>query len=311
MSPHFLVIGEALIDIVDRDGERSHHVGGSPLNVAFGLGRLGVRTVFATEFGDDADGTAIATHLASAGVAIERTDDVSRRTSTSLARIGADGSASYDFHVAWAFRTPPPVGDAQAVHVGSIGAFLAPGGPRVLELIESLPAEVLVSFDPNIRPAFVPSREETRELVERYAARATIVKLSDEDAEWLYPGRADDVAGILLGQGARLVAITRGAEGSTLYAPGATVQVPARPTRAVDTIGAGDAYMSGLLAAIAAPSGMVAALQDLSAADLAAIGRIAAESAAITVGRAGAMPPTAEELERAGRAPVGDVAPTA
>ena len=299
MSPRFLVIGEALIDVVDRDGERAQHVGGSPLNVAFGLGRLGIRTVFATEFGDDEAGAAITAHLASAGVAIERTADGSRHTSTALARIGADGSASYDFDVEWTFGTPPSADDANAVHIGSIGAFLAPGGPRVLELIEALPDDVLVSFDPNIRPAFVPSREETRGLVERYAARATIVKLSDEDADWLYPGRADDVAGILLAQGARLVAITRGAEGSTLHAPGASAHVPATPTTAVDTIGAGDAYMSGLLAAIAAPSGMVAALQDLTAADLTAIGRIAAASAAITVGRAGAMPPTADELERA------------
>lgn len=303
MSPRFLVIGEALIDVVDRDGELSRHVGGSPLNVAFGLGRLGVRTVFATEFGNDADGAAIAAHLASAGVEIARTDDGSRPTSTALARIGADGSASYEFDIDWTFRTAPSIDDVHAVHVGSIGAFRAPGGPRVLELIESLPSDVLVGFDPNIRPALMPSREESRRLVERYAARATIVKLSDEDAEWLYPGRADEVPGILLAQGARLIAITRGAEGSTLHSPGASVHVPARPTVAVDTIGAGDAYMSGLLAAIAAPSGMVTALEELTAADLAAIGRMAATSAAITVGRAGAMPPTADELERAERAP--------
>jgi len=302
MTAHFLVIGEALIDIVERDGSRTRHVGGSPLNVAFGLGRLGIRTAFATEFGDDEDGAVITAHLADAGVTVLRTADGSHRTSTAVARIGDDGSASYDFDIEWTFAAPPPADDVQAVHIGSIGAFRAPGGPRVLELIESLPADVLVSFDPNIRPALMPSREESRALVERYAARATIVKLSDEDAEWLYPGRADEVPGILLAQGARLVAITRGADGSTVHAPGASVHVPARPTIAVDTIGAGDAYMSGLLGAIAAPSGMVAALHDLTVADLAAIGRIAADSAAITVGRAGAMPPTADELERMGRA---------
>lgn len=308
LTGSMLVIGESLIDIVDRDGSRTRHVGGSPLNVAFGLGRLGIRTVFATEFGDDEDGAAITAHLADAGVTVLRTADGSRRTSTAVARIGDDGSASYDFDIAWTFATPPAVDHVRAVHVGSIGAFRTPGGPRVLELIESLPADVLISFDPNIRPALMPSGEESRALVERYAARAAIVKLSDEDAEWLYPGDASSAPSRLLAAGAKLVAVTRGAEGSLLHTAGERLVVPARPTVAVDTIGAGDAYMSGLLGAIAAFAGAADAMGDLTPADLAEIGRIAADSAAITVGRAGAMPPTAAELEQVGQAR--DGAPT-
>lgn len=292
-----LVVGESLIDVVDRDGTRTRHVGGSPLNVAFGLGRLGIPTVFATEFGDDEDGAAIAAHLASAGVEIERTDAGTRPTASAVASIGPDGSASYEFDLEWEFSRPPVVSGLQAVHVGSIGALRRPGADGVLALVEALPREVLVTFDPNIRPALVGSRDETRALVERYAARAAVVKLSDEDAEWLYP--SGDAVERLLAGGARLVAVTHGAAGSVLHAAGATVNVPARPTRAVDTIGAGDAYMTGLLAAVLRRGTHVVLDGGASPADLAALGRVAAVAAAITVGRAGAVPPTAVELEHA------------
>jgi fructokinase len=302
MSRAVLVIGESLIDVVDRgDGmERVRHVGGSPLNVAFGLGRLGVPTVFATEFGEDEDGAAIERHLAAAGVRIERADDGTRRTATAIAHIGADGSASYEFDLDWTFTRPPEVTDVAAVHVGSIGALRPPGSDTVVEYVEALPSNVLVTFDPNIRPALMPPPDQTRTLVERYAARAAIVKLSDEDAEWLYPGHADDAAQVLVERGAQLVAITRGAYGSVLHTASSTVVIPARPTQAVDTIGAGDAYMAGLLTAVVGGGGADAVLGgDLTAADLAAIGRIAGVAASITVSRAGAMPPTADELERA------------
>lgn len=293
-----LVVGESLIDIVDRGGELTRHVGGSPLNVAFGLGRLGIPTVFATEFGDDEDGDDIVRHLASAGVRIERTDAADRRTSSARALIGADGSASYEFDLEWDFTLTPVVSDVIAVHVGSIGALRPPGADRVLALVEALPEDVLVTFDPNIRPALVPSRQETRVLVERYAARAPVVKLSDEDAAWLYPDGG--VPERLLACGARLVAVTAGAEGSTLHTEGATVHVPARPTRAIDTIGAGDAYMTGLIAAIVSRLGVRRVLAEtLQPADLASIGHVAAVAASITVSRAGAVPPTAAELERA------------
>lgn len=294
-----VVIGESLIDVVDRNGDRTRHVGGSPLNVAYGLGRLGLPAVFATEFGDDADGSAIARHLASVGVPIQRTADGARRTATAIADIGPEGAAVYEFDLDWTFRTPPQVPQAAAVHVGSIGALRSPGAERVLAFVEALPADVLVTFDPNIRPAVVSPLERTRELVERYAARAAMVKLSDEDAAWLYPGGAEDAAERLLGRGARLVAVTRGAEGSDLHTASASVHVPARPTRVVDTIGAGDAYMTGLLAAVVSGVGVPAVLEGaLTAGDLERIGRVAAAAASITVSRSGAMPPTAVELDR-------------
>ncbi|MGN8027480.1 carbohydrate kinase family protein [Microbacterium sp. 22242] len=297
-----LVIGEALIDIVDRgDGsEPVRHVGGSPLNVAFGLGRLGIPTSFATEYGDDADGDAIAAHLAQAGVAVVRTSGGARRTATALARIQPDGSARYDFDIDWTMRHPPTVGRTPVVHVGSIGALRPPGSDGVLALVESLAEDVLVTLDPNVRPALMPPPSETRALVERYAARAAVVKLSDEDAAWLYPDDAAAAPGRLLAAGAKLVAVTHGAAGSALHTATERVAVPARSTIAVDTIGAGDSYMSGMIAAIIERVGIADALAGaLSAERLAEIGAVAAATSSLTVARAGAMPPTAAELQAA------------
>ncbi|WP_295011762.1 carbohydrate kinase [uncultured Microbacterium sp.] len=296
-----LVIGEALIDVVDRgDGSAPvRHVGGSPLNVAFGLARLGIPTTFATEFGDDADGAAIAAHLAGAGVEVARTAAGAHRTATALARIQPDGSAEYVFDIDWTFPQPPPTDRADVVHIGSIGSLRAPGAVGVLALVEGLPSDVLVTFDPNVRPALLPSVVETRALVERYAARAQVVKLSDEDAAWLYPEDPSSAPARLLAQGARLVAVTHGAEGSVVHTAGGERRVPARRTAAVDTIGAGDAYMSGLIAALLPHADALTGGEGLDADALDAVGRVAATTSSLTVARAGAMPPTAEELAAA------------
>lgn len=292
-----LVIGEALIDIVDREGAESEHVGGSPLNVAVGLARLGVETTFATEYADDQRGRLIAAHIAHSQVDVVQTAE-STRTSTARARIAADGSATYDFDLTWEFVRPPHADGFDIVHVGSVGALRPPGAHRVLELVEAAPREVLVSFDPNVRPALLPSVSETRDLVHRYAARADVVKLSDEDAEWLYPDDPESAAARLLEQGASIVVVTRGGEGSTLSTAAGELHIPTHTVDVVDTIGAGDSYMSGLVAALAQTIGVervVSGHVDLD--ELAAVGRVAALAAGITVSRAGAAPPTTAELD--------------
>jgi len=292
-----LVIGEALIDVVDRADRSDAHVGGSPLNVAVGLARLGVDVVFATEFSDDAHGRLIDDHLRSAEVAWVQTTSSREPTSTARARIGRDGSASYVFDLRWVFDAPPRTDGFSVVHVGSVGALRPPGALGVIDLVESLPSDVLVTFDPNIRPALLPPREQTRELVERFAARANLVKLSDEDAEWLYPEDPSVAPARLLAQGASIVAVTRGAAGSDIHTEGRSVTVPPYRTEVADTIGAGDAYMSGLVGAIVR-GGLTARVIDgaASGADLTAIGGLAAVAAGLTVGRAGAVPPTEDEI---------------
>ena len=146
----------------------------------------------------------------------------------------------------------------------------------------------------------MPGPEHTRDLVAWYCRKAHLVKLSDEDAAWLFPGwdpRA--VLDWVLAQGARVAVLTCGAEGSILRSPSAEVTVAARATAVVDTIGAGDAYMAGLIWGVLNTLGLEHLRSgDVSLSELAALGDVASAVAALTVARRGAEPPTLRELQR-------------
>ncbi|MFT4122875.1 MAG: PfkB family carbohydrate kinase [Microbacteriaceae bacterium] len=293
------MIGESLTDvIVAADGSRTALPGGSPMNVAYGLGRLGLPTTFATRLGRDPEGDAIRTHVASAGVRI-LDDRPASATSHAIARIDAHGAAHYRFAVDWEFeaRTLPA---AAHVHAGSLGAFLPPGGAAVQRYVESLPREVLVSFDPNIRAALLPPELDPHAVVQAYCRRADVVKLSDEDSAWLFPGvGAREVLEWILGCGAAIAVMTRGAAGSLLLSRRAMVTQSALPTTVADTIGAGDAFMAGLIGAIWLQGLSSQALRDADPEQLGRIGRFAAAAAALTVARPGAALPSLAEMEAA------------
>ena len=272
-----LVIGESLIDVV-RDGDtETRHPGGSPMNVAYGLGQLGIETQLLTRIGRDADGAIIERHLS----AVELLEGSLRDapTSTAVATIGDDGSASYEFDVEWDLG--PIEASADWVHVGSIGAFLSPGADSVERYLAGC---AKVSFDPNIRQALMPI--DARARFERIARLSSVLKLSDEDAAWLYPG-VDDVIDVLRELGPSVVAITRGAEGATIATATERYEIaPVRVTVA-DTIGAGDSFMAALIAEL------------INDRPVDAAARTAVAAAAITVSRAGAQLPTRAELDAA------------
>lgn len=280
MTP-VLVIGESLVDVV-RDGDtEARHAGGSPMNVALGLARLGVEAQLLTRIGRDSDGALIENHLYRAGVRLLPASLRDQPTSTAIATIGADGSATYDFDVSW--DLPPIVARApEWVHVGSIGTFLAPGADSVERFLEGYGGRV--SYDPNIREALMP--DDALQRFERVARLTSVLKLSDEDAAWLYPG-VDDVLDVLLALGPSVVALTRGAGGATIASAAERFDVPAVRVEVKDTIGAGDSFMAALIASL---------IEDKPL-DAAAATAIAA--AAITVSRAGAQPPTRQELDAA------------
>ena len=154
-----VVVGEALVDVVvSPDGEREEKVGGSPMNVAVGLGRLDVPALLLTQVGADERGRAITDHVASSGAEVETSPTDDGRTSTATAHLDASGSATYDFDLTWSLprRELPP---CDALHVGSLGAALAPGRDAVLDLVsQAWDRDVFVSFDPNVRPAFLTDR---------------------------------------------------------------------------------------------------------------------------------------------------------
>ena len=280
-----LIIGEALVDVVRReDGPPQAHPGGSPLNVAVGLARLGIPTTLHSAFGDDAHGVAIAEHVRESGVEVTATTVGREPTSIAEAAIGRDGAATYDFRIAW---DPAAVDTAgfDLVHTGSIGAALEPGATVVERALAAAPG--LVSFDPNVRPALMPEREVARERVERIVALSDIVKASDEDLAWLYPDTpTDEVLARWLERGPRLVVVTRGKDGADAVTEGGPLHVAVPSTTVVDTIGAGDSFMAGLLAHVL-ENGFEDVSQSL---------HFAARCAAVTVSRAGANPPWRREV---------------
>lgn len=285
-----LVIGEALIDIVQTEEGHAEFVGGSPANVALGLGRRGVAVGLLTHLARDRRGLKVIEHLQESGVRVLDESLHATSTSTAVATIAPDGQADYEFDLEWAVRVPSD-GNPRVIHTGSIAAFLEPGAAAVRDILRATDARD-ITFDPNIRPALIGRHEDAFPVFEDTARLATVVKLSDQDAEWLYPGVAPDlVLDAIMELGPRLAAITLGSEGAILVTPEDRVWIPAITVPTVDTIGAGDTFMSALIHAI-----LLSGSERLEREALERIGHDAAAAAAITVSRAGADLPWASEL---------------
>jgi fructokinase len=298
-----LVAGEALVDVViGPDGQTIETApGGAPLNIAVGLARLGVATELLTTIGADEHGEQVTRHVHESGVALH--DGVHDSGSTSVARalLDAQHHATYEFALSW---DPPEAvlpSDCAAVHIGSLGTVIAPGHTRMADLsARARAAGIVVSYDPNVRPAVLGEVADPWADVRRIAAGAAVVKMSDQDGEYLRPGRPlDDLLDTLLrGEHTLLAAITRGAHGLLLATEDHRVRVPAPKVDVVDTVGAGDACMAGLLAALHQRGQLdLSSLRRLDADDLDAIGGMAARVAALTCARRGANPPWLRELD--------------
>lgn len=176
-----LVIGEALVDVVD--GQPLP--GGSPMNGAVGLERLGVHTRLATRIGDDTHGEILRRHLRESSVLLPANAAGPEPTSTAVAEISeATGAAEYEFGI---HCDLPPVieGEHDIVHAGSLAAYLEPGSRSVVSALELAGSHSLVSFDPNIRASLLPDHAYTVMRTERLVSVSHVMKLSDEDAAWL------------------------------------------------------------------------------------------------------------------------------
>lgn len=311
----FLVCGEALIDLVPIEAGADPRFravcGGSPYNVAIGLGRLGAGAYFLGRLSRDGNGDRLARRLSDNGVSLEYVAFGSAPSTLAYVFPPEAGrpDVTYAFYVDGTSGAvlepgdfppalPPRIG---AVHFGSFAALLPGSGARIRAFVAA--SGRVVSYDPNIRPTITPDRDAVRPDIAACVAVSDIVKLSDADAAWLYPGRPlDDVATDLLGSGASLVAITRGAEGAIARSRAARVSVPGVPTRVVDTVGAGDTFMAAFLWSLGRRGLMRRqALADAREADLAAAARVACQAASIVCGRRGAEPPFAAELEAVAR----------
>jgi fructokinase len=304
----FVVVGEALVDLVGQRGGRTLavHPGGSPANVALGLGRLGVPVTLMTRLGRDSFGEMVRQHLEASGVRVEGGPAEGTDTSLAIVMLAA-GVASYDFRITWDVGDFPPLPvEARCLHTGSLATALVPGRDRVIDLVqrEHERRRVTISYDPNARPALLGEPERARPDIERLVTLSDVVKVSDEDLAWLYPGRNDEeIAREWLESGPALVVVTRG--GAGVYALSADVELRrgAVPIDLVDTVGAGDSFTSGLLDGLQRADLLGAARRDALAAidhaTLASVTEEAAMIAAITCSRPGADPPTRAELEAA------------
>lgn len=313
------VIGEALIDLVmdpataASAGPKTYlaHPGGSPFNVAIGLARLGQPAQLLARLSGDAFGRQLRAHAEANGVDLSCAVDAPESSTVAVVSLDAQRNAGYDFYrtgtADWQWsaaeldRMPADTG---WIHTGSLASWIEPGAGVIARHLRQLRrrrrdgSPLVISYDPNIRPALLPDHRAALDQVEVMVALADVVKASAEDLDWLYPGQdADDVLRRWRSLGAWIVVMTDGGRGARYLSGEEIGTAPSRPVRVVDTVGAGDAFMAGLINALAA-CGYSGAGPAAEPAVAAAVTE-AILVAALTCARAGAHPPTAAELAAA------------
>lgn len=297
-----VVIGEALIDVVQRaDGSSTEVPGGSPANVALTLGRLGRDVTLVTSLGLDERGATVRRWLEASGVDVVVDADDDRRTSTATAVIDAVGSATYAFDVEW-HLAEPRMQQPSVVHTGSLAAVLAPGADVVESTFARCRDTATLTFDPNARPSITPDRIDAVRRVERLVSLSDVVKVSDEDLTWFYPGAIPlDIARTWLAAGPAVVVVTSGADGAIAVSAAAELRVAAVRVDVVDTVGAGDTFMGALIDGLLELDLVGAerrhALRAIAPDDLHAVLARCVRAAAITVSRSGANPPSRAVLD--------------
>ena len=306
------VLGEALIDLVaDESGRYTAHPGGSPLNVAVGLARLDNPTELLGRLADDSFGRQLRAHAESNHVGTGSCIHARQPTTLAVVSLDHQGRAEYDFYVEgtadWQWTDDElsklPWGTS-VLHTGSLASWMAPGADRVAALFGRVRDEgsVLLSYDPNVRPRLLGSPGRGRAVVERSVAVAHVVKSSDEDLAYLYPDETpDQIIDRWLRLGPSVVVVTHGENGSRAATSGGlrVVRPPIRVTMA-DTIGAGDAFMAGLLSSLY-DNGLADphAIGNIGESDLARTLDDATLVAALTCEQHGANPPTKAQRDAA------------
>lgn len=304
-----LCAGEALIDMLPREsaaGEQAFapYAGGAVFNTAIALGRLEAPVGFFSGISTDLFGDILTRTLGTAKVDASFAARSDRPTTLAFVTLkkGHASYAFYDENTAGRMLSRndlPALGDdVSAMFFGGISLVVEPCAAAYEALMAREAGKRLMMIDPNIRPGFITDETTYRSRISRMLRHADIIKLSDEDLAWL-AGHDDTETGAraLLADGAQLVCITKGSEGVTGFSDTGEISVAARRVDVVDTVGAGDTFNAGLLAALheanALTKDAVAALdEDVIRKAL----ELGVRAAAVTVSRAGANPPTRDEL---------------
>ncbi len=305
-----LSCGDALIDFVparSADGRDVLRpvVGGSCLNVAVGLARLGAPTGFVGGISTDLFGTMVAAHAQASNVDLGYATRSPDQTTLAFVRhVGREAQyAFYDAETAarkWTFRPGSiPFNDIGAIHVGSTTLIHDQGARETRAMIAATQGKVTISFDPNCRPNLVTDKAAYRLQMDEFAASADLIKMSDVDFDYLH-GHDDYAAraAALLARGTSLVVVTRGPKGALgWHAQAGAVEVAAPTVEVVDTIGAGDTFQAGMLFALR-KLGRIGrdALRALDHAELRKALAFAGACAAVTCTREGADPPRWDDM---------------
>ena len=306
-----LCCGEALIDMVaapSLDGPDGFvpHSGGAVFNTAIALGRLGARAGMLTGLSRDMFGDQLADALKASDVDTTHIIRSDRPSTLAFVKL-EDGQASYSFfdensagRMIRAEDMPALPSDITALFFGGISLASDPSASAYAALLDRQGGPRAVMIDPNIRPLFITDADGYRRRMAAMISQADIVKVSDEDLNWLNPApltQAEKISA-MLDTGPSVVIVTQGAEGAiATLADGTSIAVPAAKTNVVDTIGAGDTFNAGFLAKLSELDLLTP--EALGTLDLDALRdamTYGARVAAITVSRAGANPPWANEL---------------
>ena len=305
-----LSCGDALIDFIpqktqDNDDAFRPLIGGSCLNVAVTMARLGAPAGFLGALSDDFLGDMIADHASASGVSLDRTSRLPLPATTAFVKL-ATGEPQYVFYDSgtaarnWQYVSGAIIfSEVEAIHFGSTTLVHDDLAARTFSVLQEAKGLSTISFDPNCRPGLVQDRKRYLITIENFARSSDIVKMSGTDFEFLYGHRDyEQKASQLFSSGVTIFFVTRGGKSTIAYhRSGAFAEVKVRKIQERDTIGAGDTFQGALLVALnengrLGPAGSL----DLSEWDLEKLTRFASDCAGLTCERVGADPPRKHEL---------------
>jgi fructokinase len=307
-----LCCGEALIDFVPLPEVRAYSPcpGGSVYNIAVGLGRLEVPVGFFCRLSSDYFGDLLLDYLAENEVdssLCPRSDDPTTLAFVSLPgaeeeepryMFYANGSADRNLTADSLPQLPPKI---RALHFGSISLVMEPGATALETLMQRESGQRIIALDPNVRPGLIDDREAYRRRFERWVGLVDILRLSQVDFDFMYPGRQiEPVIESWFELGLSLCIVTKGAEGAQgSTAMGVTAVSAAPQVQVADTVGAGDTFLAAALAYLQ-QEGLLyqkEKIRNLTTAELQACLVYAGRAAAINCSRQGANPPYKHEME--------------
>jgi fructokinase len=300
LSSEIWVCGEVLIDLIPSGTQRIPIVGGGPANTAKALSKLGFDACFIDGISTDSYGQMVRKELLADGVNIKYSKMIEKPTALAVVTLSEFGSATYefllkdtatfDFQTSWLpdSKSNPP----SLLHIGTLATVVEPAASTLFKWASEVSKKSIIVFDPNVRPAVISDRDNYKKAVERWLSISDVVKMSIEDANWLYPGKnLNEITKEWLSSKTKLIVVTKGEDGISAFTSDESFEVPAVKVSVSDTVGAGDTVGAIVVEAI-----VEIGLDNLKGEKLQSMLSRATKAAAITVSRSGAKPPTKNEI---------------